>query len=93
MNEWVQTAIVYIDLIVTGSEAHISRKASQGGGNLWRFFIAICHIIYIYIHIIYLFFYYIALLLRHCHVYILLLTCMHVTNQTLDSLISWKRFC
>ena len=27
--------IVYSDLIVTGSEAHISRKASQGGGNLW----------------------------------------------------------
>ena len=33
MNE-EQTAIVYINLVVTGSEAHNSRKASQGGGNL-----------------------------------------------------------
>ena len=30
MNEWVRTAIVDIDLVV-----HISRKASQGGGDLW----------------------------------------------------------
>ena len=35
MNEWTQTAIVYINLVVTGSEAHNSRKASRGGGNLW----------------------------------------------------------
>ena len=35
MNELIQAAIVYIDLIVTGSEAHNLRKASQGGGNLW----------------------------------------------------------
>ena len=35
MNERVRTTIVYINLIVTGSEAHISLKASQGGGNLW----------------------------------------------------------
>ena len=35
MNEWIQTAIVVIDLVVTGHEAHNSRKASQGGGNLW----------------------------------------------------------
>ena len=35
MNEWVRTAIVHVDLIVTGSKAHISRKASRGGGNLW----------------------------------------------------------
>ena len=32
MNEW-QSAIVYIYLVVTGSEAHISRKASRGGGG------------------------------------------------------------
>ena len=35
MNEWIQRAIVYIDLVVTGSEAHNSLKASQGGGDLW----------------------------------------------------------
>ena len=35
MIEWIQTAIVYIDHGVTGSEAHDSHKASQGGGNLW----------------------------------------------------------
>ena len=35
MNERVRTAIVYINLVVNGSEAHISRKASQGGGDLW----------------------------------------------------------
>ena len=33
MNERVRTAIVYVDLIVTECEAHISPKASQGGGN------------------------------------------------------------
>ena len=35
MNEGIQTAIVYIDLVVTRSDAHDSRRASQGGGNLW----------------------------------------------------------
>ena len=35
-DEWtVRTEIIDIDLIVTGSEAHISHKASRGGGNLW----------------------------------------------------------
>ena len=29
MNEWVQTAIIYIDVKVTGSEAHNSRKAPR----------------------------------------------------------------
>ena len=33
MIKWVRTAIIYIDLIVTGSEAH-THKASQGGGNV-----------------------------------------------------------
>ena len=31
----VRTAIVDIDLILIGSEAHISRNASRGGGDLW----------------------------------------------------------
>ena len=36
MYELIQTVIVYINLITTGCEAHISRKASQGGGDLWK---------------------------------------------------------
>ena len=38
MNEWINTdAIVYVDLVVTGSEAHNVRKVSQGGGNLYLY--------------------------------------------------------
>ena len=38
MNELIHclySCIVYINLVVTGIEAHNSRKASWGGGNLW----------------------------------------------------------
>ena len=40
MNEWVRTAIVYINLIATGSEAHNLHKVSQGSGNLWIFYLS-----------------------------------------------------